>query len=859
MWRTYAVALAVGCSAPLEAPLELDVVAPRDIRHGRLVFSADVPLTLRFEEPPTDLEVELDVDGRWTVGTESERLRVGRRTIIRYQFDIQPVVNGVLEVRSAGQVARLDVQFVHARDRHPSVVDARDRRAAGDLDGARQLLARDGETLDAVGRMWADAERARILSASGDESGAYAAMKKAALGAAALGYRHDASRLWTIAAYYAHAMRRYDEMQDAITHAESLADGGEYWLAIAAFYRGLLARALGQYGPARRWFRRALTRATAVGAESTGTVVNNMLTELELELGLPQADARREGALWQDRKFSLWLDLVAMERCVRRPDWSQIRSRHASVRATAPPDLIDRERADLELERAVGAWLDGDVDTSVRALARARRLHPSAGFDPEMADRLEGELLTATGQLDAAITQLSATVRRAREHEDLRNAWPALHLLGRALRAQGDTDGALARYEAADRSAVQLSRTAALHGGRSALLGRRDALVADIVSLLVDAGDVVGAFEAVERHRAPVLRQIHADALLERPPVGWAKSVERWQRTRAEVRELRETCASTALSTVPVCNERLEQARGRAREALAAATALLGNTPEPEVAAASVLAKLRPGEAVVAFHPRVERRTCAVSWHGFLLADARVEYLSPAASPDDWAARLVGRTHVYVVDGGPEFAVPGRSSRIPWAGWLLRETEPADGPPVVVADPKRDLPHSASAARDVAAQTDATLLDGAAATRQRFIDAARRARWVHYDGHGVLDPDDPWEAHLPLADGRLAITEVLAAPMRPRTVVLAGCETALATDLGGRERVSLAHAFLLAGAHSVVATDRKIPDAESARFVRLFHALGGAETPGPAFEKAVGQLKRVGDPAWQGWRLFGRP
>ena len=133
-----------------------------------------------------------------------------------------------------------------------------------------------------------------------------------------------------------------------------------------------------------------------------------------------------------------------------------------------------------------------------------------------------------------------------------------------------------------------------------------------------------------------------------------------------------------------------------------------------------------------------------------------------------------------------------------------------------------DLPRTRSEAGAVARlYAPATVVDGQAATVASVLEAIRDADVVHYAGHTNSDT----EAGLLLSAGNIVYgaditgSELRGAPL----VVLAGCRTLR----GGSRRedlaTSLARAFLLAGARSVVGTSWDVDDDAAAEFFTQFH------------------------------------
>ncbi len=95
----------------------------------------------------------------------------------------------------------------------------------------------------------------------------------------------------------------------------------------------------------------------------------------------------------------------------------------------------------------------------------------------------------------------------------------------------------------------------------------------------------------------------------------------------------------------------------------------------------------------------------------------------------------------------------------------------------------------------------------------------------------------------PANDGRLESHEVLAMTVASRLVYLSGCETALGAALPTSSRadedyMTLAQAFLFAGARNVVATLWRIDDRGGAEFAAHFYRALASETPPDALAAA---------------------
>jgi serine/threonine protein kinase len=156
----------------------------------------------------------------------------------------------------------------------------------------------------------------------------------------------------------------------------------------------------------------------------------------------------------------------------------------------------------------------------------------------------------------------------------------------------------------------------------------------------------------------------------------------------------------------------------------------------------------------------------------------------------------------------------------------LTATEPEStgaGTPVIIADPKGDLPGAAMEGRIVAKVVgQGAILAGSGtsvvATRARLW-AARDASLLHVAAH--VAALGRWRV-LPLADGTVDPVEVLQNRLAPRIAILSSNGSAAAMDEEGWG--SLAAALLESGTAVVIATDRKIEDAAALSLMTTFYA-----------------------------------
>lgn len=175
------------------------------------------------------------------------------------------------------------------------------------------------------------------------------------------------------------------------------------------------------------------------------------------------------------------------------------------------------------------------------------------------------------------------------------------------------------------------------------------------------------------------------------------------------------------------------------------------------------------------------------------------------------------------------------------------------GPPLVLADPRGNLPAAALEGRDVAKLLGGALRTGGAATFGA-LRASSRARILHLATHTGLSARGPW---LLLADRRVNAAEIVASRTGPRLVVLASC--ASAARPGGQVWGSLGAAFLAAGSRSVLASLWSVEDAPTRELVLRFYAEGGASDPAGALARAQRVAIRQGfsPKVWAPFVLFG--
>lgn len=160
-------------------------------------------------------------------------------------------------------------------------------------------------------------------------------------------------------------------------------------------------------------------------------------------------------------------------------------------------------------------------------------------------------------------------------------------------------------------------------------------------------------------------------------------------------------------------------------------------------------------------------------------------------------------------------------------------------------------------------------LTGAGAT-QAHLEAIGPARFavLHFASHALVDQVRPLRSALvlappaPGADGRWSAADIYRTKLAADLVVLSACATAAGAQVSGEGVMSLARAFLYAGAGATIATLWDVPDAPGPIFADvLYAALARNEPLGAAVAGARRELRRRGAPprAWAAYTVTGNP
>lgn len=257
--------------------------------------------------------------------------------------------------------------------------------------------------------------------------------------------------------------------------------------------------------------------------------------------------------------------------------------------------------------------------------------------------------------------------------------------------------------------------------------------------------------------------------------------------------------------------------------------------------------------------------------------------------PVNGAGALQGATNLLVVTEGPLAALPfaalwnkatGRFlvedytiSYLPSLVALARPTvawRSASTGMSIFAPLPDSLPGTKSEAGAIAGIfPSAMTFIGASATEARFRASLLEGRSLHVASHGSHNSQNPLFSRMivgraqsaaPANDGRLEVHEILELTTHAPLVFLSGCETAVGQQGEGAfaresDEGSLADAFLIAGANTVVATLWRIDDTSAARLAASFYRqLKDGARPDKAL--AVAQRQALVDRRSYNWAAY---
>ena len=753
-----------------------------------------------------------------------------------------------------GAFARAEADYREALATWRGRGDSAEMTAA--LTGLGEVQVRRGDYPGAAARF---AEAVRILDRTGPVAEAIAAREQLAAALAGQGSLQEA----------ADELRRADRLGDSVQAAPEVRARTSLARAGLALQLNRLAEAETLYETAIAWFVRSGDRVAAAAARHGLGILH-----------LTRGDYGRAGeALAAALRAQVSLDPrgAAITR-IALGSLASARGDSSSARAALEGAAADLLRLGDAVGSAAALSELGDLDAGAGRWAAAESRYRAAlsriagRRAPEIAWRLQSGLAQSRQQLGdldnaaralrasiADIEQMSGTLRLAEQRSGLlADKWSVYQRLALLEHGRGRAGASFAASEALRaRELAELlarGRVAAPRDTAADLVAREQDLRRRIgeLSREVDAGALdAGARRGPEVGRAgPVPREglLQAQAayaslrqeIQERAPrhaelvapatVAWQDVARRLQPDEAMLQYLvtdagamvhvitRDTLAGIPLEVT--------------RRDLASRIDFVRATLRPRGGALDSMwqAPLRRLHQDL-IQPVVDAGLLRGKHRLILVPHAELHYLPFAAlmESDRPGRFLVQRYQVSVA--------PSASA---WLALGSRAAGRAPGTGALALAPHPDrLPASARevAAMSAGAGSDLRVLRGRSATETAFARESRGRSLIHLATYGVLNKQNPLFSYVDLVpdgsnDGRLEAHEVFGLPLTADLVVLAACQTALAsgalTDVpAGDDWIGLARGFLGAGARNVMASLWAVDDDATAVLMERFYRRPG--------------------------------
>ncbi|MEM7156908.1 MAG: CHAT domain-containing protein [Myxococcota bacterium] len=825
---------------PLRVWLDLDPRIPASVHiDGRRIDAPSIPVEggQRFEITPPDDARHLEFRATLDEGPGVFRLRLALSTP-------QNQVLTNLWIRSNDPAKRAAVR--RELETLPDTLNPDDRAEALTL---RAALARDAELQS---NSWYDEYDDAIE----------AALK--------VGRHSDAANLAHQGSFFALHFRNDDQASEAWLRraAEYARDDPERRMA-QAYHEGLLERARGNTRAALQAFERNEIETRKLGLPAREASVLSEQANLATRLGAH--DRARELAA-RARELEDELEPATRAQLRSNLGWMMLEARSRGVATEDPLPLLtaayeelhpeDPLRPDVQLNLGYAAILRGDADEGQRWLDMV---------DAPSLDRVDGlwlrlfraRVALLLGKAGRAQRELQALLDGIEPHDELELRLLARVGLGETHEALGRADRALADYRAAQALLDRQLPRIAINTGRGRFAAERNESTRRMVDLQLRQGDTAQALCIARRSRTRVLRVLSRQ-LRHRAEASPAhlSALQQYRRRRSELESRFDE--SFTMATIAGERERrdLKAALLENEQALDRVLDALGATAPEPVACEDLPApgpgqldlhymRLDDGWVVFAHDDRelavhrlgplpLDREPGPIDFDADRLAALGQTLLGPHAEA------LARATQVRVMATGALGQVPFHALPVAGAGSprLLERvavgygldlpgprTAAAGGSTLaVVVAPPSNLAHAPAEVEAIEASLAASFstvrrLQDGHATGQQVREVLPRATLLHYVGHARAEGLEGWDSALQLArNTTLGIGDILSTDHALRTVVLNGCETGTVDPQTLAGGMSLAHAFVLSGASTVIATTRTVDDAAAAELMRAFHA-----------------------------------
>lgn len=877
------IGLFVGALLHPRAPMQ--PLPAAQLAGSRTIMLEDDRPVYGFDDERLPIVVVPPTDGRWTAravglgesrGLDLVAEPVDERVRLRVQGPL-PIGRWTLVIEDDARLAEWPVRFAEPPEESAAIAALKAQAEAAAVDARPAVWRAAIAGLGARDRIAARVEEARAWIAAGDLAAAATAYEAAAEGAGAIGWVSEQAGRLRAAAWALYRLRRFSDAQARLIAVEAMVDElHDAWARARLDYLfGCVLRETGMFRQATRRLRRSWLAARHFDDQRLFTIITDELASLLSDQGQHQsalallAQTPPAGSA-RGRRLNIRGWIAARAYRDDRSRWPELqRDLEESLQHLEMPDARN-----IALTNLIGLDLQaGRLDAASRRVAEAEQIGGTfARFHLEL---FRAEIARRSGRMADAEARYRSLLAATRATLDDEVRWQAAFGMHIVARAAQDLDSAADWLVEAFSAIEQGARRAAVSEARATWLADRRPLIEAGVALYESRNESRAALALLDATRAWVLRDLEARMRVERldgdARARWLSRQARYQTVRSEFDDEVRRCARQPADEQVTCRARLKGLRRQVEAAFDGLYSVL-DAQAPSALADALLPELEPGSALFTAM-RVGDETL-----GFWLQDGQIRsrQVDLAAPLSPFLEQLDSTEHLYLVPGGGVSAASvldtvspdGRQvrarllwSELPFAGLLARPTTSAFAPPVVIADPTSDLEYARAEGQAVHRHVGGELLIGDAVTREVALEALTRgASLIHFAGHGALDAESPWQAHLALANGeKLTLADLLVAQPKVGIVVLSGCETGVRSALSTEHRVGLPDAFLLAGARAVIATDRVVPDADARAFIEHFYASPDwAERPAAAFARAVRILRAAGNPIWSAFRLMGR-
>jgi CHAT domain-containing protein/tetratricopeptide (TPR) repeat protein len=561
---------------------------------------------------------------------------------------------------------------------------------------------------------------------------------------------------------------------------------------------------------------------------------------------------------------------------LRHGRWESARVLIAAERVTGSGSVA-RDDCDMFLRLAAAEYHLGHTAEWQRALADARTAASKVN-DASIRKKMLADVDAVAGSLrrrgdpGGALSYLSAAIE-FQESADRALLLPELYLQrGRANRDHGRLDEAQRDFERGIQRLEQQRTHTTDADLRAGIFDDAGELFAEAVSLALTRHDVIGAFGYVERGRArAILEEIASkDGEVSSPrPIG-IEALMASLPTDSLLVEYQLLDDAIVIFTVDRGRVELTRVPVRRDIVVHGIQLFIGALVERRDVGSIEAASQRLYEWLVM--PLQTRLAGARSL--IVVPDATLQQLPFAALMDPSTRRYLIENHVLLTEPSASIYAIGLRDSNGRRQPLRPSSAALFANPVLEGGPFENLtplPASEREASRIARLYDRpALFARSAATASRFISIADTCDVVHFAGHSVIQPNEPWHSALVFAtskgdQGLLFVQRIARLSFRhTRVVVLASCSTLRGHTAGVEGVPSVARAFLVAGVPSVVGTLWDVDDSETGPLVATFHArLVKGEPPMEALRAA--QLEALRSPVsafrhpshWAAFALLG--